>query len=243
MKPKKKKFDWEKVVFWIVLATLFLSAIYSGIKAILAPSGAIPPIQYDKVRSDYVLMFLQCILGIIVMFLPSIIERELRIDIPSYMHIAFVIFLYCAIYLGEIRSFYYKFQYWDLVLHCFSALMLGAIGFSVVSILNGAERIKINLSPLFVALFAFNFALTMGVLWEFHEFLADGAFGLNMQKFAYESGKLMAGREALTDTMQDLIVDAIGAFIMASVGYISLKYKKSWIDQALFEVGNNNSKK
>lgn len=238
---KNKKSNWEKITFWVVLGTLIISAIYSAVKIAVAPPGVLPPLQHDKVKSDYVLMFLQCLLGIVIIFLPSIIERKLSINIPSSMHIIFVIFLYAAIYLGEIRSFYYKIPYWDVILHGFSALMLGALGFSVVSILNGTDKLNVSLSPLFVALFAFNFALTIGVLWEFYEFMSDGIFGLNMQKFAFQNGTLMIGREAIIDTMEDLIVDSIGAFIMAVIGYISLKYKKGWIEKTLLRAEKTNA--
>ena len=43
-----------------------------------------------------------------------------------------------------------------------------------------------------------------------------------MQKFNFENGTSMIGRTALVDTMEDLIVDAIGAVIMSTIGYISL---------------------
>ena len=92
-------------------------------------------------------MLTQCILGLIVMFIPSIIERRWSIDIPNYMEILYFIFLYCAIYLGEVRNFYYLIPYWDTILHAFSGAMLGALGFTLVSILNDSAKIKIVLSP------------------------------------------------------------------------------------------------
>ncbi|WP_207643244.1 hypothetical protein [Cellulosilyticum ruminicola] len=38
---------------------------------------------------------------------------------------------------------------------------------------------------------------------------------------------------ALVDTMKDLIINIVGAFVMSFVGYISLKYKKGWIEKLL----------
>ena len=87
----------------------------------------------------------------------------------------------------------------------------------------------------FVAFFAFNFAITMGVVWEVYEFVADGVLGTNMQKFALVDGNLLAGREALIDTMQDLMVDGIGAFIISFIGYVSLKHNKGWIEKLLLK--------
>ena len=54
---------------------------------------------------------------------------------------------------------------------------------------------------------------------------------MNMQKFMLEDGTNLVGRTALMDTMKDLIVDAIGALVTSTVGYISLKYDKDWLDK------------
>ena len=48
---------------------------------------------------------------------------------------------------------------------------------------------------------------------------------------ALENGTQLIGRAALTDTMIDLFVDAVGALIMSIIGYISLKYNKGWIEK------------
>ena len=94
-----------------------------------------------------------------------------------------------------------------------------------------------NLSPLFVAVFAFCFALSLGALWEIYEFAADCFLGTNMQKFAPDSGAALVGQAALRDTMKDLIVDAVGAVVTSTVGYISLKYEKGWIENLTIRIG------
>ena len=178
---------------------------------------------YEKVKSDYALMLLQCILGIIVMFIPSAVERRLRIDIPNKMEVMYFIFLYCAIYLGEVRNFYYVIPYWDSILHAFSGAMLGALGFSFVSYFNDMEVLETHLSPFFVALFAFCFALAAGAVWEIYEFSVDSMFGTNMQKFILADGTVLVGQAALRDTMKDLIVDALSALAVTVIGYYSVK--------------------
>jgi uncharacterized membrane protein YjdF len=233
-KFKFRKANWEKITFWFVFSTLVASTVFSLINVILSPSGAVKQVQFQKLKSDYVLMLIQCIMGIIIMFLPSMLERRWKINVPGFMHIVFVVFLYAAIYLGEVRSFYYHIPHWDTVLHTFSGAMIGALGFSVVRLLNDSEKVSINLSPLFVAIFAFSFALAIGALWEVYEFSFDKLLGLNMQKFAYEDGSLRVGRDALSDTMKDLIVDALGALGTSIMGYISLRFKKGWLE--MFEV-------
>lgn len=219
----KKERNWKKIVGTLLLVTLILSIIYTIVKIVTSPSEVIEAEIHTKLKSDYVLMLLQCLLGLFVMMIPSIIERRFSINIPNTMEVLYFIFLYCAIYLGEVRNFYYLIPHWDTILHAFSAAMLGALGFSLVNILNNAERLKVNLSPLFVALFAFCFALAAGAIWEIYEYSFDGLLSLNMQKFALEDGTLLVGHQALSDTMYDIIVDAVSALITSIIGYFSIK--------------------
>lgn len=227
------KENWQKYLFDFVFLTLVISIVFLTIKIVMAPSTTTNP--SIRVKSDYVLMYAQCFLGVFAMILPSIFEKRVKVIIPSNMMVLYVIFLYCAIFLGEVRSFYYHVEHWDTILHTFSGGMLGALGFSVVTLLNKTDKIPMNLSPVFVALFAFCFAVTLGVVWEIYEFTFDGLLGLNMQKFMFENGTKLVGRAALQDTMKDLIVDCLGAFVMAVLGYISLKYKTSFINNFHFK--------
>ncbi len=220
----KKKRNWKNLIGRFLFVTLFLSIGYTIVRIIMAPSGQ--PVDTDlyvKVKSDYVLMLLQCLLGLIVMMIPSIIERRFSIDIPNKMEVVYFIFLYCAIYLGEVRNFYYQIPYWDTILHAFSGAMLGALGFSLVSFLNDSQHIHMHLSPFFVAMFAFCFALAAGAVWEIYEYTFDGLLSLNMQKHTLESGVPLVGREALADTMKDIIVDALSALAVSVAGYYQLK--------------------
>ncbi len=226
VKMQKTKFtirrDWKKITGILLFISLLLSIGFIIIKMVKTPS-VISEDAYAKVRSDYVLMLLQCILGIIVMFIPSFVEHKLSIDIPNNMEITYFIFLYCAIYLGEVRNFYYLIPYWDVILHAFSGAMLGALGFSLVCYFNDTDFFEINLSPFFIALFAFCFALAAGVVWEIYEFLADSLIGTNMQKFIIADGTVLVGHAALKDTMKDLIVDAISSLIITIIGYCTIK--------------------
>ncbi len=225
----KKSFSWKKLIGIIVFITLVFSIIYSIIKIVTTPSLSN---GNGKLKSDYTLMLLQCFLGLLVLGLPRALEKKWSFELPNYMTILYFIFLYCAIYLGEVRNFYYLIPHWDAILHGFSGAMLGAFGFSLVTILNDSERTKVNLSPAFVALFAFCFALAAGAIWEIYEFCGDSLFGLNMQKFRLESGVQLIGHAALNDTMKDIIIDAIGAFVVSLIGYFSImgKYKKDTSD-------------
>ena len=236
-----KKFNWRKFINRFVFFSLLISAIFLIIRLFLAPAGNDVP--YGRVKSDYVLMLVQCILGLFAMTLPGLFSHRFQIEIPSGMLVLYAIFLYGAIFLDEVRSFYYTVPHWDTILHTFSGGMLGALGFSFVTLLNKTDKIPLNLSPIFIAIFAFCFAVTLGVFWEIYEFTFDGVLGLNMQKFSLESGELLMGRAALQDTMKDLIVDCLGAFIMALVGYISLKYKTGFIEKLTLRKKKNHHDK
>lgn len=224
MKQNFKKRDWKKIVGILLFLSLLVSIIFITFKIIKTPSFTSAE-AYSKVKGDYVLMLLQCILGIIVMFIPSVVERKLSVDIPNNMEVMYFIFLYCAIYLGEVRNFYYLIPYWDVILHAFSGAMLGTLGFSLVSYLNDLKFLNTNLSPFFVALFAFCFAQASGAVWEIYEFLADSLIGTNMQKFIVADGTVLSGHAALRDTMTDLIIDALSSLAVTIIGYYTIKTK------------------
>ena len=117
----------------------------------------------------------------------------------------------------------------------FAITFIMTINRLAVTILNNTDSMPVNLSPLFVSLFAFCFAITMGVFWEFYEYSFDGLLGLNMQKFALEDGTQLVGRLALADTMTDLFVDALGAGIISIIGGLSIKYKTRLIKMFHFK--------
>lgn len=154
------------------------------------------------------------ILTFFLTILPFIIARKTHIYLPPSFQIIMLLFIFAAQFLGEMNSYYYKFWWWDSMLHTLSGVILGFIGFLLVYILNKEEKVDVMLSPFFMALFAFTFAVSVGALWEIFEFSMDCIFGLNMQK------------SGLVDTMWDLIVDSIGAAVAAIYGYLYAKNKE-----------------
>ena len=203
--------------------TLIGSILYSIVQIILTSHGESAS---SHVQSDYVLMLVQCILGLVVMVLPSFLEKKLSFVIPNSMYVLYFVFLYCAIYLGEVRRFYYIIPFWDTILHAFSGGMLGAFGFLLVSVLNDAKTVRFELSPFFVALFAFCFALSIGAFWEIYEYTGDLVLGLNMQKYRLSDGTNLVGQLALSDTMIDLMIDTLSAAVVATYGFFVIRDKK-----------------
>ncbi len=123
-----------------------------------------------------------CVLTLVLFTLPALAERRLRVDLPDTLEIIILCFIFAAEILGEIRAYYVKFPYWDTMLHTMNGFLCAAIGFSLVDLLNRQERFSIRLSPFFMAITAFCFSMTIGVLWEFGEFSMDQLFLMDTQK-------------------------------------------------------------
>jgi hypothetical protein len=123
-----------------------------------------------------------CILTLVLFTLPSMIERTIRINLPDTLEIIILLFIFAAEILGEIRAYYVYFPYWDTMLHILNGFLCAAIGFSMVDIFNRNQTHSLHLSPLYLAIAAFCFSMTIGVLWEFFEWGMDYFFLLDMQK-------------------------------------------------------------
>ena len=203
--------------------------------------------------------FFLCILTLILFTVPTMLERRMRIDIPDTLEIIILLFIYAAEILGEIRSFYIYFPNWDTVLHTLNGFLAAAIGFALVDILNEEESVSMRLSPVTMAIVAFCFSMTIGVVWEFFEFGMDYFFHLDMQKdtilHSIHSVDLSPGITTipsslhditdviiitadgshhalglggyldigLYDTMEDLLVNFIGAFVFSTLGYFYVR--------------------
>ncbi len=123
-----------------------------------------------------------CLLAILLFAVPSFIETHTRIEIPPALENSILFFIFAAQILGEMRSYYVSYPFWDTMLHTANGFLAAAIGFSLVDILNQSQKETFRLSPFFVAVVAFCFSMTIGVLWEFLEYFMDMVFATDMQK-------------------------------------------------------------
>ena len=231
----------SRIVYIIVLLFFVVPVIFTFAKFI-AFSLAEPSEHNELMKSEYLLMTIQSLLGIFAINIPYLLTKKYKIRVPITFIILYDIFLFCAIYLGEIRKFYIKVNMWDNVLHAFSSLMLGLFGFMLVYVLNkslSAEGITSKLSPIFIAFFAFSFSVAMGCIWEIYEFTFDYFFDLNMQKYRLDDGTPLIGRKAVFDTMKDIIIDVLGALTATIIGYLSILRKKGFVNEYLSS--NENS--
>ncbi|MBQ8716367.1 MAG: hypothetical protein IJY43_00800 [Clostridia bacterium] len=199
------------------------------------------------------------VLASALLLIPPFVEKSFRLKLPTTLEILAYAFVFCAAILGEIGNFYQTIPFWDLMLHAFNGFMFAAFGFCLVDILNKSKRIRFALSPIFLAMVAFCFSMTIGVLWEFFEYAADLFLHTDMQKDAmlYSidtvslpnsfgekvthitdiqksviytadgqiielSGYLDVG---LADTMEDLLVNFVGAAIFSVIGYFYVGHR------------------
>ncbi len=189
---------------------------YNKIFTLLFVSLLLIAISEDIILNNWYHLFLS-IISLLFIYLPYLISRKTELYIPPGFQVIFILFLYGGIYLGELKNFYFRFWWWDSMLHAFSGIILGFIAFFLLYILNKEEQIKVMMSPILLAIFSFTFAVTMGTAWEIFEFSMDSLFGFSMQRFG------------LVDTMWDLILDALGGLLASIIGYIYLKREEPFL--------------
>lgn len=150
-----------------------------------------------------------CILTLLLLVMPSLVQVTMKIELPTTLEIIILVFVFAAEILGEIREFYIVFPFWDTVLHTLNGFLAAAIGFSMVDLLNRSERMVFKLSPLFTAIVAFCFSMTIGVIWEFFEFGMDQILGFDMQK------------DTILHTIRSVMLDPAGGNNVAQIGNIT----------------------
>lgn len=210
------------------------------------------------VRREYFNVMV-CLLTLALFMLPAIVEKNFKLRLPRFFEGIVLVFIFSAEILGEINSYYQRIPHWDTVLHTVNGFMFAAFGFALLDMINRDRNIKFKLSPFYLALVAFCFSMTVGVVWEFYEFGADMIFHTDMQKDTYiadiytvslDDAKtntvipvekvckvVLRGEDGgetvlpayldigLIDTMKDLMVNFIGAFVFSIIGYFFVKEK------------------
>lgn len=194
-----------------------------------------------------------CALTLLLLFLPSIVQVQFKIEIPPVLEIIIFCFIFAAEILGSLIAFYDLIPFWDTMLHTLNGFLAAAIGYSLVWLLNESEHHKIDLSPIYLVIVAFCFSMTIGVIWEFFEFGMDTLFAADMQRDTIVSvidSRLLAGNTeqiaqidnisevlvngeplglggyldiGLIDTMKDMFVNLIGALVFSVFGFFYAK--------------------
>ena len=170
---KKNKKLKQKIPYYTNKATLAVYLVLRGLVLFTLVRAAL--------RRDFESVFL-CGLTLLLLILPSIFTRKLQIELPGTLEIIILLFIFAAEILGELNSFYIRVPNWDTMLHTLNGFLCAAIGFALVDMLNRSDRFSFKLSPVYLAIVAFCFSMTVGVLWEFFEYFGDVVLGLDMQK-------------------------------------------------------------
>ena len=123
-----------------------------------------------------------CLLVLVLFQLPSLLEKRLGISFPSGLQIVILVHIFACEILGELGCYYVRYAHWDTITHTVWGFLCAAIGYALVDLLNRNESTHFHLSPAFLAVVAFCFSMTIGVLWEFFEYAADRLLLLDMQK-------------------------------------------------------------
>lgn len=160
-------------------------------------------------RRDWENFFLTLtVIGLIVV--PAYLLRRSRVYVPPEFQLIAALFVFLSLFLGSAGDFYYRFWWWDIVLHAGAGFLFGVVGWIVMFLLMETDRLPRATGPALLSVFGVCFAVTLGVAWEIFEYGVDLLWPhINMMR--HETG--------VSDTMHDLIVDLIGALLVGVIGY------------------------
>lgn len=114
-------------------------------------------------------------------------------------YIASLLFIFLAMYLGNVFNLYKFVVYYDKILHFSSGIIIGVIGLIIYA--HFTKEYMKKLSPQFAILFIFIFCVALAGCWEIWEFTGDRLFGFTSQN------------NSLIDTMMDIICGTAGGIV------------------------------
>lgn len=231
MKNQKKG---NAVLWWILVVMtilVFLSTIASVIMYLIGDDIADLETTLNQI--------LMSVLALLCFCIPVFFKRKLKFYIPSYLLVIIYLFIYAHFVLGEIYRIYDKSLIFDKILHATGGVVIACIGISVVYALANMENNKVRLSPFFVVLFSFCFALAIEYIWELFEYSVDRLIGANMQRWkdsiiGYdEAGNAVTSipyGSGLKDSMGDMFVNILGALGVCVITFVVLIKKPHWLE-------------
>ena len=167
-----------------------------------------------------------CLLVLFLFLLPSILEKRLGVSFPSGLQIVVMIHIFASEILGELACYYVRYPHWDTITHTVWGFLCAAIGYALVDILNRKDSTHFHLSPAFLAVVAFCFSMTIGVLWEFFEFAADRLLMMDMQKDTvvtyFASTLLDTSHNNIPISLQGITETAVNGESLGVNGYLDI---------------------
>ena len=226
---------------------LILNLILQGLTLLTAVASLILYFTSDEHGLDVTVNHIfQCAAAIIIFNVPPLIARKFRCYIPNFITITLYVFTFAHFVLGEIFRAYDHIFLYDKILHMTGGVIFALLSFSVVWLMNHSSDGHVKLSPFFIVLFTFCFALAVEYVWELIEFAADRLFGANMQRWQDSiiqgaqivvDGEVVEGTahnipygNGLRDSMEDMIVNVVGCLVVCVFAYIGMKKKPNWFE-------------
>ena len=229
------------VLYWTVLVLTLLvsaSAVYSLVKCIMGS---------EDMLATYINQIEMCVLALVCLNIPVFFQKKLKVRVPDFIAIIVYLFVFIHFVLGEIYRFYDHYIFFDKALHTTGGAVIAFVGFSVVLSLTNLESRKVKLSPFFIVLFSFCFALSIEYVWELVEYAVDSityrlaGFGsaANMQRWkdgvewSEELGVYVATDirgSGLKDSMMDMLVNIVGALVICGVALAGLRLRPDWFE-------------
>lgn len=243
-----------------IIKEITISKKYTFISYYILNFSVITCLLIKLTNREFFSVFI-CLLSLFLFIIPFWIQKKFQITLPSIFEITILLFIFSTQILGEINNFYNLFSFWDTIHHFVGGFLCAAIGFSLINLLNNKH---LKTFPIFLAIFAFCFSITIGTCWEIFEFAADKFFLTDMQKDVYiknfstvefnkiNSNKAISlngiekttlydanGNEiafisngyldiGLYDTMEDLLINLLGAILFSILVYYYTLNKKNF---------------
>lgn len=164
-----------------------------------------------SLTSGRILVQTVSLIALFITFIPWFLKILFNIETPVFFEIIYLMFIYGILIMGELRGFYSGLWWWSILMTFTASITLGFVGLSVVYVLYKNNRI--NMTPIFASILIFCFAVSIGVLWEMFEFTLDTLIHSGLQK-------------GLTDTMQDISINVLGALLISIAGFFHIKKGK-----------------
>ena len=213
-----------------------LSVFKVTLTSVLCLTGLLS-IIYVALTSNELFGYFYCLATVPFVALPLLLSVIFRWRMNLLFYLVFTFYTFGPL-LGAVYNFYYFTTWWDVLLHLLAGTVFAVVGAQLSDVLNKNNKT----SYLFAAVFGVLLSMAIAVLWEFYEYssdvflnsdmqadtvvdaiftkinrtdgIADAYLGITDTQVNGESlgiqGYLDIG---LIDTMQDMILETVGALV------------------------------
>lgn len=192
--------------------------------------------------STFVMQIVMCCLALAFFNILLIFEHVFKFFIPNYLLVLVSAFIFVNCILGNVfQLFNTQNGVFDKILHVATGVIVTLFALSVVNLFNDLSKTRWKISPMFVVIFCFCFAMMVAVIWEIFEYTLDYIQpSLNMQRWndsliqeIESTGTYIVSDpkgSAINDTMWDMTCNVIGSVITCIYCYFRIRrYSTDWI--------------